>query len=167
MMKLYWVVPLTGLLALGCGDADGLHASGSVALTVHQAGQQDGAASFDMADGRYIDTPTESGQEITGTCQRVATGWSLVLTRTSNGSGLQRFSLTAPLDNAGGAASTISFTLGTSVFENVSACAVTAMPSPSDHGVRVTGRCTGLTSTGDPRTADANLNLTFWNCTGY
>lgn len=164
MMRLGWIVPVVGLLAVGCGDdGDVLRASGSVRLTVHQPGQTDGTAEFLPPGETAIDPPPGIGQGVYGTCRKTASGWSVTLTRADASTvGLRGFAAVIPAGNASGGAS-LSFTLGTSVFQGSTTCQASAT-SEGERGVRIEARCTALAAPGDPRTVDAVVSLALANC---
>lgn len=164
MKRIALCMMLTSLGALaGCGDPDGLGAQGTVALTVHQPGQPDGATSFSLPSGTLIDPPPGVGTNFFGTCVRTNNRWTVDISRADNlAGGLRRVVFSLP-QGSGAAGGTVNFTLGTSTFAASSQCQATAVPT-NDNGVRITGACTGVSSPTDLRTLDAQVNLLLSRC---
>ncbi|MBI5517474.1 MAG: hypothetical protein HY909_27135 [Deltaproteobacteria bacterium] len=162
MKKLSWLVPLVGLLVGGCGGGDGLRATGSVRLTVHQAGQPDGRTDFTLPADTFVDPPPGVGVGFYGTCRRVGGTWSVELTRAGGGEGLRSVTLSASSAGPSGVLTT-TFLVGASTFSGSATCTGGAT-SVGDRGVRINGGCTALSASGDPRTVDASIDLTLDDC---
>ncbi|MBL8602044.1 MAG: hypothetical protein JNK72_08975 [Myxococcales bacterium] len=163
MIKLPTMATMLAVVATvaGCGS-DGLTVEGRVDLTVRQAGQADGVAAFAFPQSTVVDAPPGIGRGIFGRCERVDGAWLIELDRADNaGDALQRISLRIA---DAGSAHTASFALGTSSFSASGAC--TAAANTVGTSLRATMQCTGLRATGDARSVDAVVNLTFQNCTG-
>ena len=153
-------------LAVGCGGGaspDGLSVEGSVSVTVHQPGQADGSTGFPFSGVVSVDTPPATGHGFTGTCVQSGGAYTFTLGReVTAASGLE--SLTVHT-GTGTTAPTVSLTVGTSTFSAGGTCTGTATPAGAA-GVQFAIQCTGLTATNDPRTVDANINLSVLGCTG-
>lgn len=159
------VLALTSLGALtaGCGDPSGLHAEGNITLTVHQTGQADGPATFNLPADTYIDPPPGIGRGFYGSCARVGTRWTVDLSRADSvQTGLRRVQFAVNEGTASGAV-TAKFTLGTTEYDGAARCTVSAV-SAEEKGVRLTVQCTNVSSTVDPRTFDGMGTLTLRNC---
>ena len=158
-------VMAVGAVAVGCGDPDGLHAEGSVALVVHQSGQPDGSASFTLPANTLIDAPPGVGRGFFGTCARSGNRWTVEINRAdaSAQDGLKRVAISVPERSASGAVNA-SFVIGSSTFAGSSECTATATPA-TGKGVQITMSCTGIRSGADPRTVDATVSLLMSDCT--
>ncbi len=149
------------LSLVGCGS-DGLKVQGNVRLTVQQSGQPAGSTAFEFPPDTVVDSVSGLGG-VYGSCALVGSRYEIELTR--DGAGPDDFRavrFSVPQRGAVGAAPSLTFTLGQSVYSGSGTC--TASASPDDDELSVTAQCTGLRSGSDPRVVEAAVNLVFTNC---
>jgi hypothetical protein len=154
---------VTFVTLAGCGDVDGIRAQGSISLTVHQTGERDGTAGFNLPADTLIDAPPGAGQGFYGTCTRTGNRWNLDIGRADASIvGLRRVVFSGTEGSTSGAVNT-KFTLGTTDFSGTSECTASAL-SIANKGLRFTATCTGMRANNDLRTVDATINVTLTQC---
>ena len=163
-MNTRWIVPLVSLLVVGCGGGDtgGMTVDGTVAVTVHQAGQSDGNTGFNFRGTYTVDTPPNAGHGFDGTCVHTGDQYTFTLSREAAlPTGLDSVTVTTNT----GTSPQVSLSIGTSTFAAGGTCLGTATPQGASD-LQLTIQCSGLVSGSDPRTVDMNLTLTVTGCTG-
>jgi hypothetical protein len=148
---------------VGCGDVDGIRAQGSISLTVHQTGERDGTAGFNLPADTILDAPPGVAQGFYGTCARTGNRWTIDIGRADASIvGLRRVVFSGTEGSTSGAPNA-KFTLGTTDFSGTSECTASAL-SIANKGIRLTATCTAMRASNDLRTVDATVDITLTQC---